>query len=233
MGQHTVASFDADLRHLNGLVVEMGATVGGQVEEALEALKTREADRAQKIISSDPAVDRLQLKIEENAIEIIAKRQPVAVDLREIIATLKIANDLERMGDLAKNTAKRILAMRLQTQPPEVASSLTVMGQRVLEQVSRVMLAYAQRSDEIALEVWGSDGDIDGMHTSLFRELLTYMMEDPRNIGYCTHLLFCAKNLERIGDHATNIAEIVHFAVTGKMISVERPKRDTSSAAAP
>jgi phosphate transport system protein len=221
---HIVASFDAELQNLSALVVDMGANVGRQIDEAADAFRSRDLVLAKKVVAADKTVDALQTRIEERVISMIAKRQPMAIDLRETIATLKIATDLERMGDLAKNNAKRVILMSDQTQPAGAGVNLDVLSKRAHEQVERVMLAYARRDVDLAREVWESDGEIDTLHTALFRELLTYMMEDPRSIGYCTHLLFCAKNLERIGDHATNIAENIHYVVTGDYLSGDRPK---------
>ncbi len=221
---HIVASFDAELQKLSALVDDKGATVGRQIEDAAEAFRTRDLVLARRIVAADKTVDALQMRIEERVITIIAKRQPLAIDLRETIATLKIATDLERMGDLAKNNAKRILAMAEQAQPAGAGVNLEVLSMRAHEQLSRVMQAYARRSKDLAQKVWESDGEIDTLHTALFRELLTYMMEDPRSIGYCTHLLFCAKNLERVGDHATNIAENIYYVATGEFLSGDRPK---------
>jgi phosphate transport system protein len=226
---HIVASFDAELQKLSALVVDMGATVGRQIEEAAEAFRTRDLALAKRIIATDKTVDALQMRIEERVIGMIAKRQPLAIDLRETIATLKIATDLERIGDLAKNNAKRVIAMSEQAQPAGAGVNLDILSKSAHEQLSRVMQAYARRSKELAREVWDSDGEIDTLHTALFRELLTYMMEDPRSIGYCTHLLFCAKNLERIGDHATNIAENIHYVATGEFLSGDRPKGQNPS----
>lgn len=226
---HIVASFDAELQKLSALVVDMGATVGRQMEDAAEAFRTRDLGTARKVVSTDKIVDALQMRIEERVIAMIAKRQPMAIDLRETIATLKIATDLERMGDLAKNNAKRIVAMSEQGRPAEPGVSLDTLSRRAHEQLSRVMQAYARRSKDLAREVWESDGDVDTLHTALFRELLTYMMEDPRSIGHCTHLLFCAKNLERIGDHATNIAENIHYIATGEFLSGDRPRGESPS----
>ena len=221
---HIVASFDAELQKLRTLVVDMGATVVRQLEDATEAFRSRDLALARTVAAGDKAVDALQRRIEERVIAMIAKRQPLAIDLRETITTLKIATDLERMGDLAKNNAKRVVSMSEQGQPIGAGVNLDTLSKRTHEQLSRVMLAYAGRNTELAREVWESDGEIDTLHTALFRELLTYMMEDPRSIGYCTHLLFCSKNLERIGDHATNIAENIHYVATGEFLSGERPK---------
>jgi phosphate transport system protein len=221
---HIVASFDAELQRLSALVVEMGTIVGRQIEDAAEAFKAQDLVLAKKVIAADKTVDALQLRAEERVIAMIAKRQPLAIDLRETIATLKIATDLERMGDLAKNNAKRAIAMNEQTQPAGAGVNLDILSKRVFEQLTRVMQAYVLRDTQLARDVWDSDGEIDTLHTALFRELLTYMMEDPRSIGYCTHLLFCAKNLERFGDHTTNIAENIYYVATGEFLSGDRPK---------
>jgi phosphate transport system protein len=221
---HIVASFDAELQKLSALVVDMGATVGGQLEDAAAAFRNRDLVLAKKVILADKTVDALQIRIEERVVGMIAKRQPLAIDLRETITTLKIATDLERMGDLAKNNAKRVIAMHQQAQPVGAGVNLDTLSKRAHEQLSRVMQAYARRDTAMARTVWESDGEIDTLHTALFRELLTYMMEDPRSIGHCTHLLFCAKNLERFGDHATNIAENIHYVATGEFLSGDRPK---------
>jgi phosphate transport system protein len=224
---HIVSSFDAELQKLSAMVVDMGATVGTQIEDAAVAMRTRDVALAERVRGRDKDIDALQARIEERVITTIAKRQPMAIDLRETISTLKIATDLERMGDLAKNNAKRIIAMAEMGQPSGIGANLDLLSKRAHEQLSKVMQAYARRDKGMARDVWESDGDIDTMHTALFRELLTYMMEDPRRIGYCTHLLFCAKNLERIGDHATNIAENVYYIVTGEFLSGDRPKGDS------
>jgi phosphate transport system protein len=229
MSQHTVAAFDADLKALADMIADMGARASRALSEATRALLQRDTSLAQQVIASDRAIDPLQHEIEERAVITIARRQPVAVDLREIVSTMRIANDLERVGDLAKNVAKRVIAIGQQPSPVNVASGLSTLSARVGEQLSIVLRAYADRNDASALDVWKADGAIDALFTSLFRELLTYMMEDPRSIGFCTHLLFCAKNLERVGDHATNIAETVHYVATGEMLSADRPKADESS----
>jgi phosphate transport system protein len=168
----------------------------------------------------------MQREIEEQAVLMIARRQPVASDLREIVAALRIVSDLERIGDYAKNIAKRSLAINTQGQPTKLALGVEHMGELVQQQLKDVLDAYSQRDEATAVRVWRGDEAIDAMYTSLFRELLTYMMEDPRNIGFCTHLLFCAKNIERIGDHSTNIAETVYYAVRGEVLAEDRPKVD-------
>jgi phosphate transport system protein len=233
MQPHTIGSYDAELKALDGLVGDMAERAGMLLQEATASLFEGDVDRAQRVIAADAIVDLLQHDIEEKAIAIIARRQPVAIDLRQIVSTIRIANDLERIGDLAKNVAKRVIAMGGQPTSVKVASSLVPLATQVHDQLVSVAAAYRGRDDDAALEVWNSDGAIDVLHTSLFRELLTYMMEDPRSIGFCAHLLFCAKNLERIGDHATNIAETAHYMITGEMLSVERPKADKSSGVDP
>ena len=226
---HIVASYDADLKALDEMVLTMGRAVIRQHQEASELSATRDSVLAGRIIDADRGIDDMQHAIEERAIQTIAKRQPMAIDLRAVIATLKIATDLERIGDLVKNNAKRMSATSAASQPPPGAASLDRLNERVGEQLDRMLEAFEQRDDAVAQEVWLTDVEIDQLQSSLFRELLTYMMEDPRNIGHCTHLLFCARNLERIGDHATNIAEQVHYIVTGKTMPTDRPKGDATA----
>jgi phosphate transport system protein len=233
MQPHTIASYDTDLRALDGLVSDMATRAQAALRGATKALSAGDAQLAQRVIAGDAAIDLLQHSIEEKAITTIATRQPVAIDLRQIVSTIRIASDLERIGDLAKNVAKRVVAIGEQPASVKVASSLAPLAARVSDQLESVSAAYRNRDDAAALEVWRSDGAIDTLHTSLFRELLTYMMEDPRSIGFCAHLLFCAKNLERVGDHATNIAETTHYMITGKMLAAERPKADESSGVDP
>ncbi|MDQ0302103.1 phosphate signaling complex protein PhoU [Ancylobacter polymorphus] len=229
MTEHIVSSFDTDLKELGRRVVEMGGQSERLVADSVQALVKRDTELAQKVIVLDGPVDLLQREIEEKAVLIIARRQPLAGDLREIVAAMRIANDLERIGDLAKNTAKRVLALTGEFHPQKLVRGVEHMSTIVLEQLKVVLDAYATRDEARALEVWQRDGEVDVLYTSLFRELLTYMMEDPRNISLCTHLLFCAKNIERIGDHATNVAETIHYLVTGQLLTEERPKQDTSS----
>jgi phosphate transport system protein len=180
-------------------------------------------------VAADPTIDSLQREIEEKAILTIARRQPMAVDLREIVAALRVANDLERIGDLAKNIGKRVNALGGDFAPTKLIRGVEHMASLVLGQLKQVLDAYASRDLASALVVWRSDEQIDAMCTSLFRELLTYMMEDPRNITFCIHLMFCAKNIERMGDHATNIAETVYYMVEGRPITDQRPKGDTTA----
>jgi len=230
MSDHIVKSYDQELRELRNMIAEMGGYAEKSVVESVDALIKRDITRAQNVIALDTAIDRLQRAVEERAVLIIAKRQPMALDLRELVSAIRVSNDLERIGDLGKNVAKRVVALNGNMQPAKIFGGFDHMADLVLGQLKQVLDAFAQRNIEEALSVWRSDGEIDAMYTSLFRELLTYMMEDPRNIGFCTHLLFCAKNIERIGDHATNIAETVHYLITGQSPAGERPKNDTSLA---
>ena len=232
MANHTVAAFDLELKELQRTIAAMGGIAETMQSDAIDALAKQDVRLAQKIIAADPELDRLQRDVEEKAILTIARRQPMAVDLRDVIATIRIANDLERVGDLVKNIAKRILAMDGQFPPPTLLASIGRMSLMALNQFKSVIDAYTQRDPQAALAVWQRDGEIDNLYTSLFRELLTYMMEDPRNISFCTHLLFAAKNVERIGDHATNIAETVYYLVTGESLAVDRPRGDENELSA-
>jgi phosphate transport system protein len=229
MSEHTMKAFDADLQDLQRMVAEMGGLAEKLIADSVDALAKRDVGLAQRIIAADAAIDALQREIEEKAVLTIARRQPMAVDLREIVAALRVSNDLERIGDLAKNIAKRVVALGREFRYPTVMRGVENMAELVLAALKRVLDAYAQRNVEEAMEVWRGDEAIDAVNNSLFRELLTYMMEDPRNITFCTHLLFCAKNIERMGDHATNIAETVHYMVAGRMLSDVRPKGDTTA----
>lgn len=229
MNDHTAKQFDEDLKSLSEMIAEMGGLSEKLVADSITALLDRDVGLAQSVIATDKAIDALQHEVEERAVLTIAKRQPMAVDLREIVAALRVSNDLERIGDLAKNIAKRVMALEGQLQPPKLAGGVDHMSEMVISQLKDVLDAYSRRDAASALEVWRQDGEIDAIYTSLFRELLTYMMEDPRNIGFCTHLLFCAKNIERIGDHATNIAETIHYLVHGEVLTDERPKGDLTS----
>lgn len=229
MTNHTVTAFDVELSGLGQRIAEMGGIAEQMMGDMVDALIKRDMAAAQRIVAEDVRLDALQREIEEQAILTIARRQPMASDLRDIVAAIRIANDLERVGDLVKNIGKRTTAMGAQFQPPRTVSGFSSMSHLALEQLKMVLDAFSQRNVQAAVEVWKRDGEIDAIYTSLFRELLTYMMEDPRNISFCTHLLFSAKNIERIGDHATNIAETVHFMVTGETLLAQRPKNDTSS----
>jgi phosphate transport system protein len=229
MTEHIVTSYENELRNLGHKVIEMGGRAERMLGQSVDALIKRDTALAERVIAEDRSVDTLQREIEDTAISIIARRQPMALDLRQIVAALRIANDLERVGDLAKNTAKRVLALNGEYQAQKQLRGVEHMAELAIEQLKEVLDSYSKQDDAQAMAVWRRDGEVDAMYTSLFRELLTYMMEDPRQITLCTHLLFAAKNIERIGDHATNIAETVHYLVIGEPLADERPKLDTSS----
>jgi phosphate transport system protein len=230
MTEHIVKAFDADLGDLRRRIAEMGGMAEKMLADATEALLRRDPAAAQAVIAADRRLDALQREIEERAILTIARRQPLAVDLREIISAIRIAGDVERIGDLAKNIGKRVVAISSQFQPQKIVHGVQNMSDLAQGQLKDVLDAYTQHNVEMALDVWRRDGAIDALYTSLFREFLTYMMEDPRNISFCTHLLFCAKNIERIGDHTTNVAETIHYLVTGQNLTAERPKADRTLA---
>jgi phosphate transport system protein len=228
MVDHTVKAFTEKLEALSSSVAQMGGLAEAQLADAIDAIARRDTARAENVVGGDRRVDELQQQIEEQALKLLALRQPMAVDLRETLGAIKTAGELERIGDLAKNIAKR--AIVLNREPPiRLTQSLARMGGQALSQLKLVLDAYSDRDAESAEMVWKQDGDIDEMYNSLFRELLTYMMEDPRTIGLCTHLLFIAKNIERAGDHCTNIAEVVYNMVTGGHLAVDRPKSDLTS----
>ena len=227
MVDHTTKAFDSDLQELTRKVAEMGGLAERQIGDAVQALAERDLALGERVMATDPAIDALQREIEEKAILTIARRQPMAVDLREIVGALRVANDLERIGDLAKNIGKRVVALDGDFHPQKLIRGVEHMAELVLTQLKQVLDAYASRDLQAALAVWKGDEEIDAMCTSLFRELLTYMMEDPRNITFCIHLMFCAKNIERMGDHATNIAETVYYMIEGRPITDQRPKGDT------
>ncbi len=227
--QHIVRSYEEELTALDAKVAHMGGLAEQILGQAFDALESRDPSLAERAIANDRNIDKLERELQEQAITMIGKRQPMAVDLRQIMTAIKIAGDLERIGDLAKNTAKRALAVSGDTPPKSVMGGMHHMVDLTLAQLAAVLDAYATRDADKAIAVWRKDSQIDAMYNSLFRELLTYMMEDPRNIGFCTHLLFGAKNIERIGDHATNIAENVYYLVTGDVLPDERPKGDTTS----
>jgi phosphate transport system protein len=229
MSTHTLKAFDVDLEELARMVAEMGGLAEKEIADSIMALARRDLDLAQKVIALDPSVDNLQRAIEEKAILTIARRQPMAVDLREIVGSLRVSNDLERIGDHAKNIAKRVLALDADIAFSQVVRGVEEMTKLVLAQVKQVLDAYANRDVAKALEVWRRDEEVDAVNNSLFRELLTYMMEDPRNITSCTHLLFCTQNIERMGDHATNIAETVYYMVEGQPLAEERPKGESTA----
>jgi phosphate transport system protein len=230
MSEHTAKAFDLDLQEISRLVAEMGGLAEKQISDSVDALAKRDSERARHVVAADHAIDILQREIEEKTVLTIARRQPMAVDLREVVSALRIANDLERVGDLAKNIAKRVEALSGDFRPPKLIRGVEHMAAMVLAQLKQVLDSYAEHDVDKAMTVWRSDEEIDAICTSLFRELLTYMMEEPRNITFCIHLMFCAKNIERMGDHATNIAETVYFMIEGRTMADERPKGDTLAA---
>jgi phosphate transport system protein len=224
-----VRSYEEELYSLNAKIAKMGGLAEEIVGQSIDALERRDPALAANTIQQDEAIDALEHEIEKQAIVMIVKRQPVAYDLRQVIAPLRVSTDLERVGDLGKNIAKRALAVVREQQPKQLMLGVKHMGELALVQLKDVLDAFIERDADHALKVWYKDEDLDAMYNSVFRELLTYMMEDPRNIGLCTHLLFGAKNIERIGDHATNIAETAYFLVHGTAITDQRPKGDNTS----
>jgi len=229
MGEHTVTSFDDDLSSIQKLVNDMGDLAGTMVKGAIRALLQSDAALAQRVVSEDVIMDARQRELDDRAITLIAKRQPMAQDLRAVVGAIRMAGDLERIGDLAKNIAKRVSAVGQSPAPRTLSHGIEGMSDMVLGQVDGVIKHYLARDADALRDLRIDDEKIDVKYTAVFRELLTYMMEDPRNITSCTHLLFCAKNLERIGDHVTNIAENAYFVVTGQQLPVSRPKLDETS----
>ena len=229
MGEHIVKSYESELSLLDRKIGQMGGLAEHILGDAFEALEQRNPSRAAAAVASDSSIDQLQLELEEQVVVTIAKRQPMANDLRQIMAVLKVAADLERIGDYAKNIGKRAVAVAGESQPKTLLTGLRHMVELASRQLRDVLDAFAARDADKAMKVWRDDEKIDALYNSVFRELLTYMMEDPRNIGLCTHLLFIAKNVERIGDHTTNIAETVNYLARGELPAGERPKNDKTS----
>ena len=224
MPDHIAKAYDKELDLLSRKIAEMGGISEKMLSDAMDALADFDADLARQTVAADPRLDALQREIEEHAILTIARRQPMAVDLREIVAAIRISADLERVGDLAKNIAKRAVIVAAEARLPRAIIGLKSMNEAAALSLKDVLDAYAHRDVERARDVWIRDAELDALEDSVFRDLLTFMMEDPRNISFCTHLLFCSKNIERIGDHATNIAETIVYLVTGEALPVERPK---------
>lgn len=227
MSEHIVRAFDGDLAELRSLIETMGDVVVEQVGAAGEALQRFDARLAEQAVRKDITVDCLFRDIEEKAVRMIARRQPLAGDLRAIMASLKIAADLERIGDLAKNIAKRSAAMS--DHRTRLAAVVLPIGELAEEELRKVLMAFRDNDTAAALSVWQRDEELDELYNAVFRQLLTYMLENPRTIGTATHLVFAAKNMERIGDHATNIAENICYLVDGKGPSGPRPKKDTAA----
>ena len=226
--EHLVKSFDTEWKRLRDMISQMGGIVESQLANATKAILQRDSDAAGRAVEDDTKVDALERDVEQFVIRLLALRQPMAGDLRQIVAALKMTGDIERIGDYAANVAKRSIVLS-QFTPPYSLAGLANMTRLVQSQLKTIIDAVANNDTETAIRVWQSDVEIDDIYTALFRELITYMMEDPRNITPCTHLLFIAKNLERIGDHATNIAETIYYAVSGEVLSNDRPKGDNSA----
>jgi phosphate transport system protein len=230
MPQHTVKSYDEELRQLRDTIARMGGMVESQLALATSAMVKRDVALASRVVETDPQVDAIDRDISHQVVKMLALRQPMASDLRLIVSAMRVASDLERIGDYAANVAKRSIV--LAQMPPQVSlGPLERMSRMVQEMLKDTLDAFMSDDDPKAMAVWRRDEAVDEMYSAVFRTLLTYMMEDPRNITPCTHLLFIAKNLERVGDHATNIAETIHFAVVGEETVGERPKGDTSTLA--
>ncbi len=225
---HIVRSYDEQLRRLRDMLARMGGLAERQVHDATQALVRRDAALAAEVVSRDAALDALEREIEAFCIRILATRQPMAADLRFIVAAMKVSHNLERIGDYARNGAKRSVVVAEQ---PHIGSlnGFQRMSQLVQENLKLAIDALVNDDADAAERVWGADEPVDDIYNGIFREMLTHMMEDPRNITAATHLLFIAKNLERIGDHATNIAETVHYAVRGDTLPEDRPKADASA----
>ncbi len=232
MTDHIVKSYDEELNRMTGIIAQMGGLVEQQISASVSALVRRDTERAAEVVATDRRIDALEDEVEQLALRLLALRHPVAFDLRLVTTALKIASDLERMGDYAANVAKRSITLA-KLDPIRMALSVPRIAELVQGMVKDVLDAFVDRDFEKALSVWRRDEDVDAVYNGLFRELLTYMMEDPRHITPCIHMLFIAKNLERIGDHATNIAEQVNFLVRGKPVEEARPKGDMTAFSAP
>ncbi|MBL8669792.1 MAG: phosphate signaling complex protein PhoU [Alphaproteobacteria bacterium] len=228
---HIVKSYDDELRLLRDQIAQMGGLAEAQLKDAVDAVVRRDPELAERVVRADARIDALEHDVMQRTIRMLALRQPMAADLREVVSALRIAGDIERIGDYAKNIAKRVKILA-QQMPVRSASAIKRMGDLVQEIIKQVLDAYVNLDTDSALEAWRRDEQVDALYNSLFRELLTYMMEDPRTITPCTHLLFIAKNIERIGDHATNVAEILFFQVRGTLLDEERPKVDSVELAA-
>ncbi|AGA65252.1 Phosphate transport system regulatory protein PhoU [Liberibacter crescens BT-1] len=229
MSFHILSAYDEELKFLAQRISQMASFSKKMLAFSVRALVEGDTELAQKVISDDVILDQAEREICDKAILTIAKRQPMAADLREIIGSIRIASDLERIGDLSKNTSKRVLAVQMSGVPRKLARGIEPLSELALKQLTEMLDVYTTRSADEAQLIRSRDGELDAIHTSLFRELLTYMMEDPRNITPCTHLLFCAKNIERIGDHVTNIVETIYYMETGTQPQGERQKDDSSA----
>ncbi len=221
--RHLVKSYGEELAQLDRSIVEMGGLTETQIDAAIRALVTRDPELARKVIAEDDKVDDLNTLVDSQAMRLLALRQPMALDLRTVVAALKISADLERIADYASNMARRSLAL-CEVAPVRPIHVIPRMGRLVMNMVKNVLDAYIERDVEKAVAVWHADEEVDEIYASLFRELLTYMMEDARHISPCTHVLFIAKNIERIGDHVTNISETIYFLVHGERLRDARPR---------
>jgi len=226
---HIVQSFDQDLDHIESLVTEMGGVVEAQITGSITALLTRDLELGERVRSDDARVDELEAEVDTAVVRVLARRQPQATDLRAVVSVLKISNNLERMGDYAKNIAKRSTVLGEFRHIGASANILKRMSEMVQAMLKDALDAHVTRDIDLANNVRDRDAEVDQMHNTLFRELLTYMMEDPRNIAPCMHLLFIAKNVERMGDHVTGISEQIHYVVAGSLPDDERPKEDLTS----
>ncbi|MBO6887101.1 MAG: phosphate signaling complex protein PhoU [Thalassospira sp.] len=226
---HIVSSFDEELTRLNNIISQMGGLAESQLISSIRSIVKRDSELAEKVILSDQRIDVLEQEVQDFAVRLLALRQPMADDLRQVVTALKLSNDLERIGDLAKNIAKRAQVLN-QIPPIRPVQAIPNMAKLAQEIIKDVLDAYIESDAEKAHRVWEHDQEVDDMYNSLFRELLTYMMEDPRNITASTHLLFIAKNIERIGDHATNIAETIYYRIKGEDLpGIDRPKNDAAN----
>lgn len=220
---HIVTSFDEALVQVQAKVSEMGGLAEELLSKALASVQERDAELAREVIARDAALDAMEMALEEQVVKVIALRAPVAADLRVLIAAMKLASTLERIGDLAKNIAKRAIPLS-SARPIRITHSITRMGRQTLMQLSDVLNAHASRDVDLAVQIWNQDIEIDEMYNAIFREVVTYMVEDSRLIGVGAQLMFIAKNLERIGDHTTHIAEMVYYIVKGENLGDDRPK---------
>lgn len=225
MSNHIMHAFDDDLKALDRHIMEMGNMACEAITLAIKALMTNDIELATAIRANDKKIDMMQHDIENKGTLTIAKRQPMANDLRAVIGTFRVAQDIERLADLAKNIAKRVIKIQDNATLPRVPMGFESLGRLVVERIEAVLEAYVKKDVESALAVWRADDDIDAGYGSLFRELLTYMVENPKNITACAHLLFCAKNIERMGDHATNIAETIYYVEKGEILNDDKQTR--------
>ena len=230
---HIASAFDRDLEAIQAMLMKMGGLVEASILNGAEALERRDLEMAEAVRAGDKAIDRLEEQVNEEATRVIALRAPTASDLRTVMTVIKISANLERCGDYAKNIAKRTLAIESEFNNKQLAVGVEHMSDLALEQLKAVLDAYTSGDLEVVQRVHLRDDEVDALYTSLFRQLLTYMMEDPRSITMCAHLLFCAKNIERIGDHATNIAENIYYMISGNQLPADRPKTDELADSSP